>query len=351
MASGLVTIVVPVYNVEKYLDRCINSIVGQTYSKIEIILVDDGSPDRCPEMCSEWAKKDSRIKVIHKENAGLGFARNTGIENATGEYICFFDSDDYIAPDTIEKAYKLAQNEKSEIVVFGMCIVNARGGLIREEVPQTDKLTYSGREIQEDFLPDLISSLPKGKRKNLRMSACSSLFSTALIKKNKWRFASEREIISEDVYSLLGLYKYVEKVSVLPEALYFYCKNPSSLTHTYRPDRFEKICEFHSKCEEKASELGYNEKVKHRLQGPLASFVIAAMKQIVQTQLSEKEKFLAIKEIVHSDYLKKIKWNYSLHADSRARQVFLISLDKGFTAPCYLMLKIQNNKSMAERLA
>ena len=344
MTSGLVTVVVPVFKTEKYLDRCINSIVEQTYNKIEIILVDDGSPDRCPEMCNEWAKKDDRVKVVHKENAGLGFARNTGIENATGEYICFFDSDDYVAPDTIEKAYKLAQKEKSEIVIFGMCIVNSRGEIIKEEVPQTDKLTYVGSEIQEEFLPDLISSLPGGNRKNFRMSACASLFSISLIKKAKWRFASEREIISEDVYSLLSLYKYVDRVSVLSEALYFYCENASSLTHTYRPDRFRKICEFHSKCEEKARELGYNEKVIQRLQGPLASFVIAAMKQIIQTPLSEKDKFLAVKEIVHSDYLKKIQWNYSLHADSRARQLFLISLEKGFTVPCYIMLKIQNEK-------
>jgi len=105
MISGLVTVVVPIFKVEKYLNRCIESIVKQTYEKIEIILVDDGSPDNCPEMCDEWAKKDSRIKVIHKQNAGLGMARNTGIDNANGEYICFFDSDDYIHPNTIEKAY------------------------------------------------------------------------------------------------------------------------------------------------------------------------------------------------------------------------------------------------------
>ena len=96
------SIVVPIYNVEKYLDRCIKSIVSQTYGNLEILLVDDGSPDDCPRVCDEWAEKDSRIKVVHKLNAGLGYARNTGIENATGKYICFFDSDDYIEPDTID---------------------------------------------------------------------------------------------------------------------------------------------------------------------------------------------------------------------------------------------------------
>ena len=105
MIQGLVSVVLPIYNVEKYLDRCIESVVGQTYKNLEIILVDDESPDGCPKKCEDWAKRDKRIKVIHKENAGLGYARNTGIENATGEYICFFDSDDYVEKDTIEKAY------------------------------------------------------------------------------------------------------------------------------------------------------------------------------------------------------------------------------------------------------
>ena len=127
MEVGLVSIVLPIYNVEKYLDRCIESVVRQTYKKIEIILVDDGSPDSCPQKCDDWAKRDGRIKVVHKKNAGLGYARNTGIENATGEYICFFDSDDYIALDTIEKAYNLATKEESDMVIFGFCYVRANG--------------------------------------------------------------------------------------------------------------------------------------------------------------------------------------------------------------------------------
>ena len=113
MKEGLVTVIVPIYKVEKYLDRCVESIVNQTYRNLEIILVDDGSPDHCPQMCDEWAKKDTRIKVIHKENRGQGLARNTGIDNASGEYICFFDSDDYIAADAIELAYEMAHKENA----------------------------------------------------------------------------------------------------------------------------------------------------------------------------------------------------------------------------------------------
>ena len=119
MKQGLVSIVVPVYNTGKYLNRCMNSIVKQTYSNIEVILIDDGSTDDSSDLCDEWAEKDERIKVIHKLNAGLGMARNTGIENAKGEYICFFDSDDYIDLQTIEKSYRLACKSEADLVCFG----------------------------------------------------------------------------------------------------------------------------------------------------------------------------------------------------------------------------------------
>lgn len=107
MEEPLISVIVPVYEVEKYLDHCVKSIVDQTYRNLEIILVDDGSPDRCPQMCDEWAKRDSRIRVIHQSNAGSGAARNTALDAARGELIAFVDSDDYISHDMYEYLYKL----------------------------------------------------------------------------------------------------------------------------------------------------------------------------------------------------------------------------------------------------
>ena len=102
----LISVVVPVYRVEPYLDRCVASIVNQTYRNLEIILVDDGSPDRCPAMCDAWAEKDRRIKVIHKANGGLSDARNVGLQLAQGNYVAFIDSDDWIDLRFIEILYK-----------------------------------------------------------------------------------------------------------------------------------------------------------------------------------------------------------------------------------------------------
>lgn len=107
MNEPLISVIVPVYNVEPYLDRCVESIVNQTYRNLEIILVDDGSPDNCPQMCDAWAERDARIRVIHKENGGSGEARNVALNSALGELVAFVDSDDYIASDMFEYLYSL----------------------------------------------------------------------------------------------------------------------------------------------------------------------------------------------------------------------------------------------------
>lgn len=113
-----VSVIVPVYKVEKYLKKCINSIINQTYKNLEIILVDDGSPDNCPQICDNYAKKDSRIKVIHKQNGGVSRARNTGMQEASGEYICFVDSDDWLPKDAI-KQLVTATEENNADFCFG----------------------------------------------------------------------------------------------------------------------------------------------------------------------------------------------------------------------------------------
>lgn len=119
MVSPMISVIVPIYNVENYIHQCLDSIVSQTYEDIEIILVDDGSPDHCGEICEEYAKKDSRIIVIHQENGGLSAARNTGLDIAHGEYIMFVDSDDWVEPTFCEKALEMIQKHQVEMVIFG----------------------------------------------------------------------------------------------------------------------------------------------------------------------------------------------------------------------------------------
>lgn len=116
----LISVIVPIYKVQDYLDECVESIISQTYSNIEVILVDDGSPDRCPQLCEEWAKRDSRINVVHKKNGGLSSARNTGLDIAKGEYISFVDSDDFICKDAIKNLYDRIKDDKSIGITSGL---------------------------------------------------------------------------------------------------------------------------------------------------------------------------------------------------------------------------------------
>ena len=121
--KGKISVIVPVYKAESYLDRCVESIVNQTYKNLEIILVDDGSPDNSPKMCDDWAKKDERIKVIHKKNGGVSSARNAGINEATGEFVQFVDSDDYIDLSFCEQLVTPFEGGV-DLVVSGFTITN-----------------------------------------------------------------------------------------------------------------------------------------------------------------------------------------------------------------------------------
>ena len=156
MDAPLISLIVPVYKVEKYLDRCVQSIVDQTYSNLEIILVDDGSPDHCPAMCDAWAAKDSRIRVIHKKNGGLSDARNAGMAVATGTYMGFVDSDDYIAPQMYQLLYDRIITDGSDIAACGVELVFEDGTPSRRMTPEgscvLDKTAAMEAVIRESWL-------------------------------------------------------------------------------------------------------------------------------------------------------------------------------------------------------
>lgn len=338
----MITVVVPIYNVDNFLDHCIASIVGQTYRDLQIILVDDGSTDRSPKICDEWAKKDERIKVIHKENAGLGMARNTGIEHAVGEYICFVDSDDYIDPEMVEKAYVTASGKKADIVVYGMSTVNERRELMKCFVPTSEKY-YCGSDVQERFLPDLIDCRHKNACiQNVFLSACTCLISMELVKKTKWRFVSERIIISEDSYALIELYKHVNRVAVLPESLYFCCERMKSLTRTYREDRFEKITHFYSICYAMADRLGYGEAVHTSISALFLSFSIAAMKQIAESRSTRREKKMRLVRIMNDSAI-RASIDETKHRDyGWERRVLVFVMRYRLYGMCLLLLNMKN---------
>ena len=175
MKEDLVSVIVPVYNMEKYLEKCLKSIIDQTYKKIEIIIVNDGSTDSSIEICNKFKENDNRIKIITKKNAGLGMARNTGLENANGEYVYFIDSDDYIEETLIEDNIKLIKEYKLDIVTFGAILFEENEKIIKEIRPIFKKQIFIGKEITNIFFPSFLG-LSNKHLKNLICSANTCLY-------------------------------------------------------------------------------------------------------------------------------------------------------------------------------
>lgn len=214
MDNCLVTVIIPIYKTEKYLDDCIKSVVNQTYSNLEIILVDDGSPDNCPAMCDEWAKKDSRIKVIHKQNGGLSDARNVAIDECNGDYILFLDSDDYYEKSNhIELLCINALQNKSDIVCFNY------------KRYYEDKNSFSKKLCVltgENNLSQMI------KDNTYTSSVCIKLIKKELIKENKLSF--EKGIYSEDIEFSAKIMLLSDKITFCDEAVYIYRSRSDSIT-------------------------------------------------------------------------------------------------------------------------
>ena len=152
--KDLISIIIPIYKVEKFLDRCVESVVNQTYSNLEIILVDDGSPDNCPYMCDIWAQKDSRIKVIHKLNGGLSDARNKGLRISTGKFVGFVDSDDWIAPEMYERLFQSIIKEKSDIAACSVKMIWENNSQNSRMLVQQDNCILNRKDAQEALLDE-----------------------------------------------------------------------------------------------------------------------------------------------------------------------------------------------------
>ena len=166
-----VSVIVPVYNVEPYIDRCVSALFNQTLKEIEIILVDDESPDNCPALCDEYARLDSRVRVVHKKNGGLGMACNSGLEIATGEYVAFCDSDDWVEPEMYTDMYEAAKQADADMIFSGLRQVDQTGRI----TPMSQSCTlrvYNGRDELESLALDMIANGPASKvERRVPMSA------------------------------------------------------------------------------------------------------------------------------------------------------------------------------------
>lgn len=223
----MISVIVPSYNVAPYLQRCVDSLISQTYSNLEIILVDDGSTDDTGKLCDKIAESDSRIKVIHKENGGLSDARNAGIDIATGEFYSFIDGDDFIEPDTYEVMMKEMENPRVSIAAGGFIVTDVQGNNRISMSPERQYLT------KEEAFMDLL-----GGENYITQSSCNKLFRSSLFEKIRYK----KGILNEDMEILPRLLDVSDDVVLLNKAVYHYIKKPGSITTAdYSMERYRAI--------------------------------------------------------------------------------------------------------------
>lgn len=254
----LISVIIPVFNVEKYIKQCVDSVINQTYKDIEILLIDDGSTDRSGLICDEYQEIDSRIKVFHKENEGLGFTRNFGINHSNGKFLMFLDSDDFIDLDFIEKLVNDLEN--MDLIKSGFIRFDERN---KENCTNYKDEKFLGNNRIKEFNSLILGSLPD-KSDSLEMGVTASLYRSDVIKNNNVLFPSERELISEDLIFNTEFLKYAEKVKIVSYNGYHYRYNSNSLTRRYNPMRFDLCKKFYLYVNELIDENGLGVESKIR---------------------------------------------------------------------------------------
>lgn len=317
MKKQLVSIILPIYNVEKYICQCIDSILQQTYTNIEIILVDDGSPDKCPRICDEYAKKDKRIRVIHKKNGGLVSAWMRGIEESSNqaEYMVFIDPDDWVSIEYIECLVNTQEKTGAEIVVASImtvCLEYSRKVKMRAEAKVYDKETLSN-----ELYPILLNAGGFEER-GVPTSRCSKLIKKQLILKNIC-YCNTSTTYSEDLNIIFPVLLDAKSIAIIDDerCMYYYRYNPSSMLNSYDKNMLSSIEHVHP-----ALLKACSDKKKEQLIPQVYADFLAASVQYYKNELlnpkgfgiarrniikyAEKEMFQEAVKIVKWDHYRKL---------------------------------------------
>lgn len=335
----LISIIVPVYNVERYLRECIDSLINQTYKKIEIIIVDDGSTDNSGKICDEYEKKNKNIKVIHKKNEGLGFARNTGLEYVNGEYVTFVDSDDYVDNNFIEELYKNIITKNIDICKSGFKRIDNNHNIL--EIRKYDNKIYNEKETKNIFIPRMIGSLPD-KKDSIEMCVTGTLYKTSYILDFKIKFPSERVIISEDLFFNIDYAQNINKACTIDYVGYNYRYNPSSLSKKYRKDRFEASKYFYLELKKKLEFLGYDNETLLRLSRIFFIYIkICISQERYQTSNRKyKDSLKTISKICNDSLVQEIINDYPINKMGVKQRIFIYLIKYKLLNTIYFLASI-----------
>ena len=318
--NELVSIVVPIYDVEKYLEKCIESIRHQTYKNLEIILVDDGSPDESGRICDEFCN-DNRVKVIHKENGGLSSARNAGLKVATGDYIGFVDSDDYVHPEMFEKLYNRIIRDRSDICICSHYTVDKSDNINEHFFRNIPEILDKDKILNYLILP-LIGADKERNESEIEGFVWRNLYRRELIR--EYEFKSERQYFAEDIVSDLELYIKCKQISILNECLYYYRYNGESLSNCYRPRVYVLLNNLLKWEEEYLNKHNLFTKGKDRLYTTGVKFTLFSIQNAKKGKLGKKKEIEEAKNILNQDMLKKSVHNVKLSIYNLKMKVFIL---------------------------
>lgn len=345
-----VSIIVPCWGVEKYLDRCVESLVNQTLKDIEIILVDDVSPDRVPEMCDEWARKDDRIVVVHKkENGGLGMACNSGIEVAKGEYIAFCDSDDWVAFSAYEEMYNAAKERNADMVMSGIQTVDEHGQVT--PMNQADKyMVLDDRRSILSYAMDMIATDPSDViQRRVAMSAKIILYRRSMIEQYGLRFESERRLISEDLIWNIDNLGHASCIVTLPKTFYFYFNNTTSLSKKVRTDRLGYLKTMRQELIRRTAELGYPSDVAIRIDRMFLAEIRHYSHVLLLSDLDRKKKVALVKEMLYDEMTRSVLKTYPIYKGSKGHTVAFMMMKYRWILGLKMLFGINDYSSVALR--
>lgn len=296
-----ISVIIPIYNTEKYIDKCIKSVVNQTYKNLEIILVDDGSTDNSMVKCNEWAQKDNRIKIIHQENRGAAAARNSGIEVSTGKYIAFVDSDDYLDNNMYEKMMDVNTRYDCEIV---MCDCykesNTEANLFSHNIRSG---FYNKEQLKEEYYQTLL--MTNNVNYPPTISNCVILFSSDLIMRNSLRYVEGMRFSEDLLFGAIAIYNADSFYYMKGEAMYHYVINPTSVTHTKYDDKWSLLKVLYGHIYQYFSKTVDYDFAK-QINIVLLFFVYLSINSVLSSDLTHKGKKNEILKILNDEIVRKM---------------------------------------------
>lgn len=307
-----VSVIVPIYNVGTKLCRCVSSLVNQTLSQIEIILVNDGSTDNAEEICLEYSARFPFIKVVNKQNEGLGFARNSGLEVADGEYVCFVDSDDYLDSNALQCAYDRAKEYSVDYVRYDLVREEENGKKCKHtKKSPLEEGFYDREKTRNKILLPLFGRLPyEGAKSYVDWSACLGLYKLSVIKDNGIKFLSERDIVSEDLIFNIQFMQAIDSSFVIDKTVYHYVQHGDSLTHNYREDRFEKCLVLYATLLDLLKKTGYFEVGRLRVNRTLLTLLRKCIKYELLNNPDKKKGIANVKLFLENQKIKDLFVSY-----------------------------------------